>query len=210
MGFFPSAKVNSDSTIDFTLKIGKGLSFKDRIDSMSAPIYIQQYRSPVGELTIGVHENEICMIDWTYRKMRKSIDSRIQSFLKTEFVEEKTDLADSCQLQFEEYFLNERKNVDLPLKLCGTEFQQEVWKELMQIPYGKTMSYLELSKKMENEKAIRAVASANGANALSTVVPCHRIIGQNGDLTGYAGGLPAKKRLLQLEGVQIGNQLELF
>jgi len=81
----------------------------------------------------------------------------------------------------------------------GTDFQRSVWDGLMQIPYGTTFSYLELAKRIDNEKAVRAVASASGANAISILIPCHRIIGANGDLVGYAGGLPAKKKLLELE-----------
>ena len=93
----------------------------------------------------------------------------------------------------------------------NTAFQKSVWDELRQIPYGKTDSYLGLSQKLNNEKAIRAVASANGANAISIIVPCHRIIGSNGELVGYAGGLPAKKKLLKLEGSDpMGDELELF
>lgn len=91
-----------------------------------------------------------------------------------------------------------------------SDFQKSVWNELIKIPYGKTVSYLALSKKLENEGAIRAVASANGANALSVFIPCHRVVGSDGSLTGYAGGLTAKKKLLQLEGAAVTSQAELF
>ncbi len=110
--------------------------------------------------------------------------------------------------QLEEYFAQKRTSFDVPLLLCGSDFQKRVWQELLQVPYGTTISYLELSRKLGDEKAIRAVASANGANAISILVPCHRIIGSNGELTGYAGGLRAKKSLLQLEGALA--QLDLF
>ena len=92
-----------------------------------------------------------------------------------------------------------RTKFELPIKLIGTEFQQKVWEKLQQIPFGKTITYLDLSKDLNNVKAIRAVASANGANAISIIVPCHRVIGKNGDIVGYAGGLKAKKALLVLE-----------
>ena len=91
--------------------------------------------------------------------------------------------------------------------LVGTDFQQTVWKTLQQIDYGKTQTYLGLSKQLNNPKAIRAVASANGANAISIIIPCHRIIGSNQELVGYAGGLSAKRKLLALEQ---GSQLTLF
>ena len=101
--------------------------------------------------------------------------------------------------QFKEYFEGKRKDFDLKLNPSGTDFQQKVWKGLLQIPYGKTVSYLELSKTLGDVKAIRAVAAANGKNPLWIVVPCHRVIGSNGDLVGYAGGLHRKKWLLEHE-----------
>ena len=101
--------------------------------------------------------------------------------------------------QLTEYFEGTRKEFDLTLNPQGTDFQKRVWKELLNIPFGKTLSYLELSKKLGDVKAIRAVASANGKNPLWIVVPCHRVIGSNGDLVGYAGGLHRKKWLLEHE-----------
>ena len=101
--------------------------------------------------------------------------------------------------QLNDYFEGKRNDFTFKLNPSGTEFQQKVWKGLLEIPYGKTMSYLELSKKLGDVKAIRAVASANGKNPLWIVVPCHRVIGTDGSLTGYAGGLWRKKWLLEHE-----------
>jgi len=101
--------------------------------------------------------------------------------------------------QLDEYFSGERKVFDLPIKQAGTEFQQSVWQQLAQIPYGKTISYGQQSKLMNNPLGIRAIASANGKNNLWVVVPCHRVIGSDGSLTGYAGGLWRKKWLLAHE-----------
>jgi methylated-DNA-[protein]-cysteine S-methyltransferase len=101
--------------------------------------------------------------------------------------------------QLNEYFEGERQNFDLLINPEGTEFQKKVWISLLEIPYGKTMSYLELSKKLGDVKAIRAVASANGKNPLWIIIPCHRVIGSDGSLTGYAGGLHRKKWLLNHE-----------
>lgn len=101
--------------------------------------------------------------------------------------------------QLNDYFEGKRTNFTFKLNPAGTEFQQKVWKGLLEIPFGKTMSYLELSKKLGDVKAIRAVASANGKNPLWIVVPCHRVIGTDGSLTGYAGGLWRKKWLLEHE-----------
>jgi len=101
--------------------------------------------------------------------------------------------------QFQEYFNGDRTVFDLKLNPSGTDFQKKVWDALLKIPFGKTISYLELSKQLGDAKAIRAVASANGKNPLWIVVPCHRVIGTNGSLTGYAGGLHRKKWLLEHE-----------
>jgi len=143
--------------------------------------------------------------------MRSEIDKRIQKELNATYYEENSGIIEITKSQLNEYLLGEREVFDIPLNLVGTSFQKEVWKELLNVPFGKTETYLGLSKKMKNEKAIRAVASANGANAISIIVPCHRIIGSNGKLVGYAGGLNAKKQLLQLESKnQFGEQLNLF
>lgn len=109
------------------------------------------------------------------------------------------DVLQEAVLQLQEYFEGKRTDFDLKLNPKGTEFQQKVWKSLLEIPYGKTVSYMDQTKKLGDVKAIRAVASANGKNPLWIVVPCHRVIGTNGSLTGYAGGLSRKKWLLEHE-----------
>jgi methylated-DNA-[protein]-cysteine S-methyltransferase len=109
-----------------------------------------------------------------------------------------TELKEAAE-QFQQYFNGSRTVFNLKLNPSGTDFQKKVWNALLEIPFGKTISYLELSKQLGDVKAIRAVASANGKNPLWIVVPCHRVIGTNGDLTGYAGGLHRKKWLLEHE-----------
>ncbi|MER3375931.1 MAG: methylated-DNA--[protein]-cysteine S-methyltransferase [Allomuricauda sp.] len=109
------------------------------------------------------------------------------------------EVLEDAVYQFREYFEGTRQQFDLKLNPSGTDFQKKVWNALLEIPFGKTISYLELSKQLGDVKAIRAVASANGKNPLWIVVPCHRVIGTNGDLTGYAGGLHRKKWLLEHE-----------
>ena len=104
-----------------------------------------------------------------------------------------------CMRQLEEYFSGQRKVFDVPLDLQGTEFQVKVWTELLKIPFGKTISYLALARQLGDEKVIRAAASANGSNPVAILVPCHRVVGSNGDLVGYAGGLHRKKWLLEFE-----------
>lgn len=173
-------------------------------------IYLQYYHSPLGELILGESAGGLCLCDWKYRKMRDQIDYRIQTGLQAEFKLEETDFLDEVKSQLNEYFARERTSFDLPLCFVGSDFQKSVWEKLITIPYGKTTSYMELSRALGDEKAIRAVATANGANAISIIVPCHRVIGSDGSLTGYAGGLNAKQKLLQLEGMNFGEQLELF
>ena len=121
--------------------------------------------------------------------------------------EEIPDVLTDAVSQLQEYFEGKRTQFDFKMNPQGTEFQQKVWKGLLQIPYGKTMSYLDLAKQLGDVKAIRAVASANGKNPLWIVVPCHRVIGTDGSLTGYAGGLWRKKWLLELENPTLQQSL---
>ena len=162
-------------------------------------IQVQYYQSPCGELILGSFENELCMCDWTSEKRRAVIDKRIKTILHANYEISTSEVIQKTIQQLDEYFARKRKTFDIPLLFVGTEFQKTVWRGLLHVPYGTTASYGELSKKIGNPKAIRAVAASNGANAISILVPCHRIIGCNYKLTGYAGGLEAKKFLLELE-----------
>jgi len=103
--------------------------------------------------------------------------------------------------QLEAYFSGNLRDFNIPMTIIGTEFQQRVWKELVKIPYGQAISYLELARRLGDEKCIRAAARANGANPISILIPCHRVIGSDGSLVGYGGGLDMKEFLLRLEGV---------
>ena len=143
------------------------------------------YKSPIGNLRIISNDRDIIKIEFTddFFKM-KMIPFQIQN----------------CINQLDEYFKGERKEFSVEINPAGTEFQGKVWNLLMKIPYGKTISYLELSKQFGNEKAIRAIASANGKNPIPIIIPCHRVIGNDGSLTGYAGGLLKKQWLLEHEG----------
>ena len=174
-------------------------------------ISINYFKTPLGELILGSYQDKLCLCDWRYRKMRAEIDTRIQKGLNLAYSEEDTVVTDEAKKQLNEYFNGERKSFEIPLLTVGTDFQKNVWVELLKIPFGKTETYLGLSLKLGNEKAIRAVAAANGANAISIFIPCHRIIGSDGKLIGYAGGLDAKKKLLKLEGIgHEPEQLKLF
>jgi len=162
-------------------------------------IHIQYHKCHGTEFILGSYENRLCLMDFRYRKLRKTIDRRIQSRLNADFVEQPDLLLERSKRQIDEYLCGERKHFDLPILLVGTDFQKRVWRALTDIPYGTTISYTEFAGKLGNRNALRAVASANGANALSLIIPCHRVTGINGDLVGYGGGLPMKQRLLDME-----------
>ncbi|WOX05073.1 methylated-DNA--[protein]-cysteine S-methyltransferase [Microbulbifer pacificus] len=154
------------------------------------------YPSAFGELGIAASETGLVGIDLQAGKRPLPV--------KQDWQRGATALTDLAAAQLQAYFSGERQAFDLPLDAAGTPFQQSVWRALCAIPYGETRNYRELAETIGNPKAVRAVARANGANPLSVVVPCHRVIGSDGTLTGYAGGLEMKARLLALEGALIG------
>jgi len=162
-------------------------------------IKIQYYKSQVGEILLGSYQDKLCIADWRYRKQRDYIDNRIQKGLNASYKEENSEVIKQTIIELKEYFDFKRKVFDIPLLLVGTAFQKLVWQGLIDTPFGTTSSYLQLAKRIDKEKAIRAVATANGANSISIIVPCHRIIGSDGSLVGYAGGLATKKKLLDIE-----------
>ena len=165
-----------------------------------AEIIFEYFQTPYGEMKLASFGDKLCMADWRYRKMREKIDRRLESGLDAEFTEGNSEIIDETKRQLNEYFQGKRKEFDIPLLFAGSDFQKKVWEELLKIPYGKTETYLGLSGRLGDTKAIRAVAAANGANAISIIVPCHRIVGSNGEMTGYAGGKNVKRKLLELEG----------
>ena len=160
----------------------------------------------------GATDQGICLFDFAERRMMESIMKRIEKGLQATLVPGEHPMFDMLKQQMDEYFAGTRKDFDLPLVLVGTEFQKSVWHGLQQIPYGKTRSYEQQSVFLGNEKAIRAVARANGENGLGIIIPCHRVIGKNGSLTGYGGGLWRKQWLLEHEAKHAGNdqQLSMF
>lgn len=162
-------------------------------------INIQFYKTKYSEFILGSFNQKLCLLDFRYRKMRNTVDNRIKKGLDAEFIENDDELLRKTRVQIDEYLIGDRSKFDIPLLMVGTDFQKNVWNALIEVSYGETSTYLQLAKNTDNEKAVRAVASANGANSIALIVPCHRIIGSNGELVGYGGGLPLKKRLLNLE-----------
>lgn len=162
-------------------------------------IQIQRYHSPCGDLMLGSVEDKLCLCDWAAESHRDIVDRRLRKMLKAGYEESTSDVIREAVRQLDEYFDGKRTVFEVPLFFVGTEFQKSVWRKLLEIPYGSTVSYGELARQLNVPKAVRAVAAANGANAISIFAPCHRVIGSNRALVGYAGGLSAKKRLLDLE-----------
>lgn len=155
---------------------------------MPDTIYITYYHSPVGLLKISGTENYITEVSFNDR-VQKSVAKKKNI----------PPILIQCVEQLIQYFQGERRKFDLPIHQPGTKFQLDVWNELVAIPYGKTISYLDLARRTGDTKATRAVANANGKNKVAIIIPCHRVIGSNRELVGYAGGLWRKKWLLEHE-----------
>jgi methylated-DNA-[protein]-cysteine S-methyltransferase len=151
-------------------------------------LYYTYYESPVGLIKIGGTEQYIAEISF--------IDNKEQIEHGAPGI---SDMIHQCTEELIEFFAGRRKVFTVPVHQDGTDFQKRVWSELLEIPFGKTISYLDLSKKLGDPKAIRAAASANGKNKIAIIVPCHRVIGSDKTLVGYSGGLWRKKWLLQQE-----------
>lgn len=155
-------------------------------------LFYKDMKSPVGKLKLVASSNALVAVLWEQGRPNRvkldemKFDPRHRVLIETE-------------RQLTEYFSGTRTEFDLPLQPEGSEFQKKVWQALREIPFGKTRSYLDLAKALGSAKAVRAVGAANGKNPLSIVVPCHRVIGSDGSLTGFAGGLEAKANLLALE-----------
>lgn len=164
-------------------------------------IKTRRYESPCGILMLGSFDDKLCLCDWQVEKHRDHVDRRLKRMLNAEFEEGTSEVIDKAIKQLDEFFAGQRKIFDIPLLFVGTDFQKTVWNELLKIPFGKTVSYGEMARRIGMPKAVRAVANANGANSMSIFAPCHRVIGSDHSLTGYGGGLDAKRTLLKLEGV---------
>lgn len=147
----------------------------------------------------GEADGKICLCDWAYPQRQEYTYRRLKRIAGASFETADTPLLVEAKRQLDEYFAGEREVFDLPLMLIGTEFQRHVWETLMEVPFGETVSYSRIAQRAGRPSATRAVANAIGANPMSIIIPCHRIIGESGKLTGYAGGLEAKRFLLNLE-----------
>ncbi len=162
-------------------------------------ISVVRYASPCGDLMLGSSGTRLCLCDWAVERHRDCTDRRLRRELKAGYQNTSSPVTDLASRQLDEYFAGRRTSFDVPLLFVGTPFQRNVWQALLAIPYGSTVSYASLASRIGMPSAVRAVANANGANAISIFAPCHRVIGSDGSLTGYGGGLDAKRFLLALE-----------
>ncbi len=154
----------------------------------------KKMQSPVGELKLVASEKGLAAVLWEN-------DSQKRVPLPAVTADSENTILQETERQLSEYFQGKRKEFSLPLDPLGTDFQKSVWQALITIPFGETRSYGEIARQLGNEKAMRAVGAANGKNPISIIAPCHRVIGANGKLTGFAGGLKAKATLLDLESI---------
>ncbi len=171
---------------------------------MMNQINIQYHKTEIGELILGSFLGKLCLLGLRYGKVRKAVDDRIRKGLDAEFAEQDDEILERTRQQLDEYLNGNRKQFYTPLLMVGTDFQKSVWNALVRVPYGATSTYLQIAKDIGKGKAVRAVGNANRANPISIIIPCHRIIGSDGELVGYGGGLALKERLLKLEQSNTG------
>jgi AraC family transcriptional regulator, regulatory protein of adaptative response / methylated-DNA-[protein]-cysteine methyltransferase len=162
-------------------------------------INIIRIETPIGPMYAGATGKGICLLDFTDRRMLETEFKELSKYLNAVILPGENKHFDLLNKELGEYFEGKRKEFTITLDSPGTEFQKKVWSVLKQIPYGKTISYKTQSEKIKNPAAVRAVANANGHNRISIIIPCHRVIGEDGSLTGYGGGLWRKKWLLDFE-----------
>ncbi|MCL1035743.1 methylated-DNA--[protein]-cysteine S-methyltransferase [Shewanella submarina] len=199
-------KSATDSAFDsgYDSLSGFGYTFKKYTgkspsELQSAPLLIDRFTTPLGPMFACASDQGLCLLEFVDRRMLETEFEDLQRRLKTCIMAGENEFIRQAKQQVAEYFAGERLEFDIPLHTPGTEFQNRVWQALKQIDYGDTASYMQQAVKLGNPKAVRAVASANGMNRLAIIIPCHRVIGKDGKLVGYAGGLERKRWLLEHE-----------
>lgn len=166
-------------------------------------IYIQYYGSPCGKLVLGAVGDALLLCDWYGKPCAERNKQRLERLLNAKFVIKSSPVLEQAKAELDGYFSGACKTFDILLHLVGTDFQKQVWHVLLEIPYGETRSYKDIALMINHPKGVRAVAQAIGANGISIFIPCHRVIGANRSLTGFAGGIEAKRWLLNKEQEKI-------
>lgn len=162
-------------------------------------INTRYHSTQIGKVILGSFHGKLCLLDFLKGKARRTVEDRIRQALNAELVEQDDDVLRETRRQLDEYLDGQRKGFDIPVLMVGTDFQRDVWNAVIRVPYGTTSTYSQIARDIGREGAVRAVGNANAANPISIIVPCHRIIGSDGGLVGYGGGLSLKRRLLTLE-----------
>ncbi len=184
---------------------GFGYTFKKIIgkspsqSSAKNLIIISRVTTPLGPMFVGATNKGLCLLEFVDRKMLETEFRDLQKLLKATILVGENQYTQQATSELKEYFNGERKSFSVPLDTPGTDFQQEVWNNLQKIPYGSSTSYQKQASMLKNPAAIRAMATANGYNRVAIIIPCHRVIGKNGQLRGYGGGIERKKWLLTFE-----------
>jgi len=166
------------------------------------PMYVNRIATPLGPMLICANDDGLHLLEFVDRRMLETQIKRVSKYTKCFFVPGEHELMQETEKQLTSYFNGELSEFDLPIQLLGTDFQKQVWTALLAIPYGVTRTYAEQAESIGKPKAVRAVGTANGDNRFAIVVPCHRVIGTNGKLTGYGGGLWRKEKLLKIEKIE--------
>lgn len=164
-------------------------------------IHITRILTPLGPMLAGATSAGVCLLEFIDRRMLETQIQILKNRLNGEFFPGKCIHFEKLDKEIGQYFAGKRKSFSVPLKLVGTQFQRKVWSELVKIPYGTTRAYNEIANLIGAERSVRAVANANGSNRIAIIIPCHRVIGSDGNLTGYGGGLWRKRYLLDMERV---------
>jgi len=188
-----------DSLSGFTDAFKKTIGFAPSASRNGRLVVVARIPTPLGPMLAGATDDGVCLLEFADRRMLETQLARLRKHLNAEIVPGQSQHLHALHIQLDEYFEGTRRHVDLPLVTPGTPFQQRVWEGLRTIPYGETRSYQQQAAALGQPSAVRAVARANGDNRIAILIPCHRVIGKNGKLTGYGGGLWRKEYLLNLE-----------
>lgn len=173
-----------------------------------ARIHLARIATPIGEMMAGATDTHLVLFEFEYRRLYSAQLDRLRGLLDAEIQPGESPVFEQLRTELDEYFGGRRRDFTVPLLYPGTSFQERVWAALLRIPCGTTTSYGRLAESIGHQSAVRAVARANGDNRIAILIPCHRVIGSDGTLTGYGGGLSRKRRLLDLEARTV--ELSLF
>ncbi|MBS1518675.1 MAG: bifunctional transcriptional activator/DNA repair protein Ada [Bacteroidetes bacterium] len=183
----------------FNYSFKKNADFNPNQSGAKPALTFTRFTTPLGPMMAVATEKGLCLLEFTDRRMLETQLKNLEKHYRSKIFPGKSKFFPETEKQMNEYFAGKRKDFDVPLVMTGSDFQKSVWKILQTIPYGQTRSYKKQAELLGNPKAVRAVANANGKNGIAIMIPCHRVIGEDGKLTGYGGGLWRKKWLIDLE-----------